>query len=138
MKTDFRMKASVQEVYGTLLDSVIAEARMYAGKQISEKDLASGYKYHRKVRKSGREQDVVVHIRKPVENRNIHIMSAYPQESFEMDYLLEKIDDTHTMIHYEQTGSREKDRKAGLLFRWGMKRRFKQLETYIRRSRKSW
>ncbi|MBO4537592.1 MAG: DUF3284 domain-containing protein, partial [Erysipelotrichaceae bacterium] len=68
MKTDFRMKASVQEVYGTLLDSVIAEARMYAGKQISEKDLASGYKYHRKVRKSGREQDVVVHIRKPVEN----------------------------------------------------------------------
>ena len=47
MKTEFRMKASVEEVYKTLLDSVIGETRMYAGKEISEKDLANGYKYHR-------------------------------------------------------------------------------------------
>ena len=136
MKTEFRMKASVEEVYKTLLDSVIAETRMYAGKEISEKDLSSGYKYHRKVKKSGREQDVVVHIRKPVENRNIHIMTAYPQENYEMDYQLEAIDDKHVLIRYEQLNSREKDRKSGLLFKWGMKRRFKQMEKYISRARK--
>ncbi|MCR5067995.1 MAG: DUF3284 domain-containing protein [Erysipelotrichaceae bacterium] len=138
MKTDFRMKASAEEVYKTLLDSVIAEARMYAGKEISQKDLASGYKYHRKVRKGGQDQDVVVHIRKPEENRNIHIMTSYPLESYEMDYRLEKIDDSHTLIHYEQINSRNKDRKENLLFKWGMNRRFKQLEKYISRARKSW
>ena len=137
MKTEFRMKASVGEVYQTLIDSTVAEARMYAGKEITESDLASGYKYHRKVKKNGREQDVVVHIRKPVKDRNLHIMSAYPQESYEMDYQLEALDQKHTLIRYEQINSRQKDRKSTPLFKWGMRRRFKQMEKYITRARKS-
>ena len=46
------------------------------------------------------------------------------------------IDDKHVLIRYEQLNSREKDRKSGLLFKWGMKRRFKQMEKYISRARK--
>ncbi|MBQ6654705.1 MAG: DUF3284 domain-containing protein [Erysipelotrichaceae bacterium] len=136
MKTDYRMKASAQEIYDTLLDSAIAEARFSGGKEITRTDLVNGYKYHRKVRKGGRDQDVVVHIRKPVENRNVHIMTAYPLESYEMDSQLEEIDGGHTMVHYEQINSLNKDRKTSLIFKWSMKKRLKQMEKYIARARK--
>ncbi len=136
MKVDYRIKASAGEVYETLLDSALAEARTHTGKQLTREDLINGYKYHRKVRKGGQDQDVIVHIRKPVENRNIHIMTSYPRESFEMDYQLEEIDDKRTLIHYQQINSNAKDKKTTLIFRWGMNRRFVQMEKYITRARK--
>lgn len=137
MKVDYKIKASAAEVYDTLLDSALAEARMHTGKQLTREDLNNGYKYHRKVRKGGQDQDVIVHIRKPVENRNVHIMTSYPRESYEMDYQLEEIDEKHTLIHYQQIDSNAKEKKTTLIFKWGMNRRFVQMEKYITRARKS-
>ena len=136
MKTTYRMKASITDAYNTILDSTIAEVGLYSGKKITAENLANGYKYHRRVKEKGRDVDVVVHIRKPQPLKNINIMSAYPDQSYELNYNFEKLDDKHTLITYEQINSRNKDKKAGPLFKWGMRRRFKQMEKYIRRAKR--
>ena len=99
----------------------------------------SGIKPERRgtgVKEKGRDVDVVVHIRKPQPYKNINIMSAYPDQNYELNYSFEALDDKHTLITYEQINSRNKDKKAGLLFTWGMRRRFKQMEKYIIRAKK--
>lgn len=136
MKITYRMKASLTDAYNTILDSTIAEVGLYSGKKITAEALANGYKYHRRVKEKGRDVDVVVHIRKPQPYKNINIMSAYPDQNYELNYSFEALDDKHTLITYEQINSRNKDKKAGLLFTWGMRRRFKQMEKYIIRAKK--
>ena len=134
MKTQVKLKATTKEIYDAILTSVIGETKQHCGKDITLEDLSNGYKYHHKVQQGKKIVDTTVHIKKPIENKNVHLSISYPDQNFDMDYSLEAISDKETMITYQQIGSKDTGKESSIqkfLFDHSMKKRLKRMEKYI-------
>jgi hypothetical protein len=134
MKTQVKLKATTKEIYDAILTSVIGETKQHCGKDITLEDLNNGYKYRHKVQQGKKIVDTTVHIKKPIENKNVHLSISYPDQNFDMDYSLEAISDKETMITYQQIGSKDTGKESSIqkfLFDHSMKKRLKRMEKYI-------
>ncbi len=140
MQAKMMLNASAEEIYHTLIASVIGETKQACGKNITEKDLFEGVKYRHKVNVGKKVIDTTVHIRKPVENKNIHISVSYPDKVIEMDYDMQKDGDNKTLLTFTQTNSAEKKEPGyfeKIFFQRSIRSRFKKIEKYIIAQRKS-
>ena len=134
MKTQIKIKATAKEIYDAILNSLIGETKQHCGKDITIDDLNKGYKYHHKVQKGKKIIDTTVHIKRPIENKNVHISISYPDQNIDMDYSLNEVSNNETMITYQQTSNKDSNKESSVqkfLFDKTMKKRLRKMEKYI-------
>lgn len=133
MQTKIKVKASAEELYKTLITSVIMETKQACGKELTEEEISDGYKYRHKINQGKKIIDTTVHIRKPIENKNVHLSISYPDRVIEMDYLLEETDGNQTLLTYTQVDNKAKKESflENFFFQKSIKSRIKKIERYI-------
>jgi len=131
------LKVSSEEIYNIIIASIIGETNQATGKNITEKDLSSGYKYKRKITAGKKTIDVTTHIRKPIVNKKIQLNVDRQDNQYEMIYQFNAIDENRTEVVYTQTDKyKVKNPLQKLQFHLGMKKKFKQIEKYIAKQHK--
>lgn len=133
MQTKIKVRASAEELYKTLITSVIMETKQACGKELTEEEINDGYKYRHKISQGKKIIDTTVHIRKPIENKNVHLSISYPDRVIEMDYLLEEADSNQTLLTYTQIDNKANKETffENFFFQKSIKSRIKKIERYI-------
>lgn len=132
MEYKINLKVSDSELYYTLIQSMLGEAKQATGKEVTVKDLKGGYKY--KYRKSfGKKSvEVTTHIKEPITNKRLELRVERIDNQYSMIYDLKPIDKFETELTYSQQDAyKVKNIFQKWKFKRSMKKKFKMIEKYI-------
>lgn len=131
------LRVSDKELFYTIIDSALAEAFAATGKKVSYSDLKGGYKYKSRRQFGKKNEEIVTHIKQPIEHEKIQITVDRYHNHYNMVYQIKYLDKQLTEITYTETDKyKVKNFLQKHKFKRDMKKKMKQIESYIIQKRK--
>ncbi len=131
-----KLNVSASDFYNTILLSLTKDIKQATGKNIAITDLDYGYKCQKRIRRKGKLVESNIDIKRPVLNKEIMTIITVKKEVYELKYTIEELDDNLIRVTHTQTGSVSDNFFNKILFRIRTKKRFKEIENYIKKTGK--